>query len=46
MYGVPNPEIDLDEALVRVRQQYQALIQRADESVEEMDRMLDDYDNF
>jgi serine protease Do len=46
MYGVPNPTIDLHEALVDVRKDYQALIERADDSVEEMDRLLDDYDNF
>ena len=46
MYGVPNPTIDLHEALVEARKGYQALIERADESVQEMDRLLDDYDNF
>jgi len=46
MYGVPNPTIDLDEALVEVRKDYQELIQRADDSVDEMNEMLDDYDNF
>ena len=46
MYGVPNPTIDLDEALTQARQEYQALIERADESVDEMNRLLDDYDNF
>jgi serine protease Do len=46
MYGVPNPTIDLHEALVEARKGYQALIERADESVDEMDRLMDDYDNF
>ena len=46
MYGVPNPTIDLDEALVEARKGYQELIERADDSVKEMDRLLDDYDNF
>jgi serine protease Do len=46
MYGVPNPTIDLDEALTQARQGYQALIERADESADEMNRLLDDYDNF
>ena len=46
MYGVPNPTIDLDDALVQARKEYQALIERADESVDEMNRLLDDYDNF
>jgi len=46
MYGVPNPSIDLDDALIQAREEYQALIERADESVDEMNRLLDDYDNF
>jgi hypothetical protein len=46
MYGVPNPTIDLHEALVEARKGYQALTRRADESVDEMERLLDDYDNF
>ena len=46
MYGVPNPTIDLDDALIQAREEYQALIERADESVDEMNRLLDDYDNF
>jgi V8-like Glu-specific endopeptidase len=46
MYGVPNPTIDLHDALVDVRKSYQALTERADESVDEMNRLLDDYDNF
>jgi len=46
MYGVPNPTIDLHEALIQVRQEYQALTERADESVNEMNRLMDDYDNF
>ena len=46
MYGVPNPTIDLHEALVEARKGYQKLIKRADDSVDEMDRLLDDYDNF
>jgi S1-C subfamily serine protease len=46
MYGVPNPTIDLHEALIQARQAYQALTERADESVDEMNRLMDDYDNF
>jgi S1-C subfamily serine protease len=46
MYGVPNPTIDLHEALIQVRQEYQELTERADESVNEMNRLMDDYDNF
>jgi serine protease Do len=46
MYGVPNPTIDLDDALIQARKAYQALIERADESVDEMNRLIDDYDNF
>jgi serine protease Do len=46
MYGVPNPDIDLHEALTRARKQYADLIKRADDSIDEMDRMIDDYDNF
>jgi S1-C subfamily serine protease len=46
MYGVPNPDVDLDEALLYAREGYQKLIERADESVREMDRLFDDYDNF
>jgi len=46
MYGVPNPDVDLDEALLRAREGYRELIERADQSVEEMERLLDDYENF
>lgn len=46
MYGVPNPTIDLHDALPHARKGYQALIDRADESVDEMNRLLDDYGNF
>jgi S1-C subfamily serine protease len=46
MYGVPNPTLDLHDALIQVRREYQALTERADESVDEMNRLLDDYDNF
>jgi serine protease Do len=46
MYGVPNPDIDLDEALLRARERYREVIDRADESVREMESRFDDYDNF
>ncbi len=46
MYGVPNPTIDLDDALIQARKSYEMLIERADESIQEMDRLIDDYDNF
>jgi hypothetical protein len=46
MYGVPNPTLDLHDALIQARKEYQALTERADESVDEMNRRLDDYDNF
>ena len=46
MYGVPNPDIDLDQALLRARERYRELIDRADESIREMERRFDDYDNF
>jgi len=46
MYGVPNPDVDLDEALLQAREGYRKLIERADESVREMDRLLEDYDDF
>ncbi len=45
-YGVPNPDIELDERLKYARRAHRELIERADRSVEEMDRLLDDYDNF
>jgi V8-like Glu-specific endopeptidase len=46
MYGVPNPENDLDDALVEARKAYRELTERRDRSIEEMDQLLDDYDNF
>ena len=45
MYGVPNPTIDLHDALLHARRGYLALTERADDSVDEMNRLLDDYDN-
>ena len=46
MYGVPNMENDLDDALQQARKAYADVIKRADESVQEMDKAFDDYDNF
>ncbi|MEE8164390.1 MAG: trypsin-like peptidase domain-containing protein [Myxococcota bacterium] len=45
-YGVPNPEVELDETLKYARRSFRELIKRADESIDEMDRLLDDYENF
>jgi len=46
MYGVPNRENDLSASLRRVREAYSALSSRRDESVEEMERLFEEYDNF
>ena len=46
MFGVPNPDIDLGEALMRARERYRKVLDRADESVHEMESRFDDYDNF
>ena len=45
-YGVPNPDVDLDDTLKYARRSYRELIERANESIDEMDRLLDDYENF
>lgn len=46
MYGVPNLENDLAESLMQVREAYAELTERRDESMEEMEDLFDDYDNF
>ena len=46
MYGVPNLENDLDESLMDVRAAWAELTSRRDESIEEMEDLFDDYDNF
>jgi len=46
MYGVPNMENDLDEALQLARKEYAEVIKRADQSVRELEDAFDDYDNF
>ena len=46
MYGVPNMENDLDEALQHARKEYAEVIKRADQSVRELEDAFDDYDNF
>lgn len=46
MYGVPNLENDLAESLMQVREAYAELTERRDESIEEMEDLFDDYDNF
>lgn len=46
MYGVPNLENDLDESLMQVREAYAELTRRRDQSIDEMEKRFDDYDNF
>jgi serine protease Do len=46
MYGVPNMENDLDEALQYARKEYAEVIEKADKSIREMEEAFDDYDNF
>lgn len=46
MYGVPNLENDLDESLMQVREAYAELTKRRDQSIDEMEKLFDDYDNF
>lgn len=46
MYGVPNLENDLNDSLSQVREAWAELTGRRDESIEEMDALFDDYDNF
>jgi len=46
MYGVPNMENDLHEALQHVRKEYAEVIERSNESVRELEDAFDDYDNF
>ena len=46
MYGVPNLENDLNESLMQVRESYAELTKRRDQSIEEMEKLFDDYDNF
>ena len=46
MYGVPNLENDLDESLMQVREAYAELTKRRDKSIDEMEKLFDDYDNF
>ena len=46
MYGVPNAENDLDDSLKDVRAAWAELTGRRDESIEEMENLFDDYDNF
>lgn len=46
MYGVPNMENDLDEALQQARKAYAEVLKRADKSVRELESAIDDYDNF
>ena len=46
MYGVPNLENDLNESLMQVREAYAELTKRRDQSIDEMEKLFDDYDNF
>lgn len=46
MYGVPNLGNDLDESLMQVREAYAELTKRRDQSIDEMEKLFDDYDNF
>ncbi|MGB0618536.1 MAG: S1C family serine protease [Myxococcota bacterium] len=46
MYGVPNLENDLADSLMQVREAYAELTKRRDQSIDEMERLFDDYDNF
>ncbi len=46
MYGVPNRENDLDDALEHARRAYADVVRRADRSVRELEAAIDDYDNF
>ena len=46
MYGVPNLENDLNESLQQARKAYSELTKRRDKSIEEMESLFDDYDNF
>ncbi len=45
-YGVPNPDVELDETLKYARRSFRELIKRADQSIDEMNRLLNDYENF
>lgn len=46
LYGVPNPEVGLRDTLRQARKGFRALTERAEESVDEMDGLLDQYENF
>ncbi|MCR9092768.1 MAG: serine protease [bacterium] len=46
MYGVPNLENDLNDSLMQVREAYAELTKRRDKSINEMEKLFDDYDNF
>ncbi len=46
MYGVPNLENDLNDSLKQVREAYSELTKRRDKSIDEMEKLFDDYDNF
>lgn len=46
LYGVPNPEVGLRDTLRQARRGYRALTERADDSLDEMEERLDQYENF
>ncbi len=46
MYGVPNMENDLHEALQHARKEYAEVLKRSNASVRELEDAFDDYDNF
>ena len=46
MFGVPNFENDLHDALKQARKEYAEVLERANKSVEELEDAFEDYDNF
>ncbi|MCP4903504.1 MAG: trypsin-like serine protease [bacterium] len=46
MYGVPNMENDLHEALQHARKEYADVLERSEASVRDLEDAFDDYDNF
>jgi serine protease Do len=46
MYGVPNFESNLADSLKDVRKAYAEITKRRDQSINEMEGLFDDYDNF
>ena len=46
MYGVPNFESNLADSLKDVRKAYAEITKRRDQTINEMEGLFDDYDNF